>query len=333
MMRKKTIMLVALIPAVGLAFYEWRESFTLGPPGETTQTDASTQVAHVAQGAAADPIPTHSMGAFEAPAVAVPAKGSFADMYAKAENNLEFIRRIYASAQDGDAEAQYQLFSALEYCERNYLFYFVRGNNRKTLDEALAWATRSPGTSAEEAREVHRRCQELVDRHPNEFGRSDAWLARAAESGHPEAQLARAERLLMPSGQASEDSTETIDLQHHEQRRAEAKDLLLKGLERKDPSAVWKVGDLQDPLSGRPQDADKNQWVWRLAACKLGYDCSQTADWYQFMCRFDYNCQPHESGVDLILRASAVTYPDVDLLSDELAEKIEKGDLSGLGWR
>jgi hypothetical protein len=272
------------------------------------------------------------MGTLAAPAVAATANGSYADMYAKAENNLEFIRQIYADAHDGDAEAQFQLFSALEYCERYYLFYFVRGDSRKTLDEALAWATRSPGTSAEEAREVHRRCQELVDKHPNEFGRSGTWLARAADGGHPEAQLVRAERLLMPLGQA-DDSTQTIDPQRLEDRRTEAKELLLKGLERKDPSAVWKVGDLQDPLTGRSQEADKDQWVWRLAACKLGYDCSQTAHWYQIMCRFDYNCQPHESGVDLILRASEVTYPDVDLLSDELVEKIKKGDLSNLGWK
>jgi hypothetical protein len=332
-MHNKTLMLVALVPAAGVALYAWPDRSSLPLHEQVARADGSTQLAaHVTATSAAEPTPARSVEALVA-THAAPTKVTFADVYAAAENNLVFIRQMYADAQDGDAEAQFQLFSALEYCERYYLFYFVRGNSRRTLDEALAWATRSPGTSAEEAREVHRRCQELVDKHANAFGRSDSWLARAAEGGHPEAQLARAERLLMPSGQTAQDSMQTTNAQHHEDRRTEAKEFLLRGLERKDPSAVWKVGDLQDPLTGRPQEADKDQWVWRLAACKLGYDCSQTAHWYQFMCRFDYNCQPHESGVDLILRASAVGYPDVDRLSDELVEKINKGDLSGLRWR
>ena len=172
-----------------------------------------------------------------------------------------------------------------------------------------------------------------MENHTNEFGRADRWLAAAAESGHPEAQLVRAEQVLTASLLRPQEDTRATKQDVDQDDIAQARDFLSQGLKRKDPSAVWKIGDLQKALTGDDGTADKDQWVWRLAACKLGHNCSQTADWYQFMCRFDYNCQPHESGVDLILRASAATYPDVDLLSDELVEKINTGDLSALEWK
>ena len=172
-----------------------------------------------------------------------------------------------------------------------------------------------------------------MENQTNQFGRADTWLAAAVEGSHPEAQLVQAEQVLtaslLPPHEDARATKENID----QDDVTQAKDFLWQGLKRKDPSAVWKIGDLQMALTDDDETTDRDQWVWRLAACKLGYNCSQTADWYQFMCRFDYNCQPHESGVDLILRASTASYPNVDLLSDELVEKINKGDLSGLEWK
>lgn len=328
----KRVIVVALVFAAALAIYAWRERSPLARHEEIAQAKASAQVAHATSESSVDAGTVRSARAPAEGRVTSPTGRTFADIDAKAESNLEFIRRIHADAQSGDAEAQYQLFSALKYCERLYSFYFVRGKHRKTLDEALAWATQSPGTSVEEAREVHRRCEDLMENHTNEFGRADGWLAAAVEGGHPEAQLVQAEQVLVASAlplhgdaRAAKENVDQDDV-------TKAKDFLWQGLKRKDPSAVWKIGDLQIALHGDVEATDKDQWVWRLAACKLGYHCSQAADWYQFMCRFDYNCQPHESGVDLILRASAATYPDVDLLSDRLVEKINKGDLSGLEW-
>lgn len=332
-MGKKNLILLVLVPAAALALYAWQEKSTPLPPEEMAQAEPRAQIALVAPGFGVDAAAARPVRAPATVTVAPPSKGTFADMYAKAENNLEFIRQIYVAAQDGDAEAQFQLFSALKYCERYYRFYFVRGNSRKTLDEALAWATRSPGTSAEEAREVHRRCRVLMESHANEFGRADDWLAIAADNGHPEAQVALAEQLLIASILPPDEAALATEQDRGREQIAEAKDLLLLGLDRRDPSAVWKIGELQAVLKGEHDEADKDAWVWRLAACKLGYDCSQTADWYRFMCRFDPNCQPYETGVDFILRTAAATYPDVDLLSDELVEQINRGDLKELGWK
>jgi hypothetical protein len=99
----------------------------------------------------------------------------------------------------------------------------------------------------------------------------------------------------------------------------------VEGLERKSPAALWAIGDLQKD--------DKSAWVWFLAACKSGYDCSQSAEWYQSMCQADYNCQPYETGTDLIRRINAGRYPDLELLSNELLKQIDAREVGDLGLR
>jgi hypothetical protein len=159
-----------------------------------------------------------------------------------------------------------------------------------------------------------------------QFGTADEWLAKAAAGGLYEARVLQAYRTLIRAEFGGvDDQSAPLSRKQVEQQKAAARQILIEGLKRKDPAALWTIGDLQKE--------DKSSWVWFLAACKSGYDCSQSAEWYQSMCQSDYNCQPYETGIDLIRRINAGRYPDLELLSNELLKRIDSGELSDLGLR
>jgi hypothetical protein len=237
---------------------------------------------------------------------------------------LDPTSRVADEARAGDPAAQLELSRALDYCRRKYLFFFGRDPNRRTLDQGLALAA-SRGASVDEAREVHERC-DLFMRSNAQFGTADEWLAKAAAGGLYEARVLQAYRTLIRAEFGGvDDQSAPLSRKQVEQQKAAARQILIEGLKRKDPAALWTIGDLQKE--------DKSSWVWFLAACKSGYDCSQSAEWYQSMCQSDYNCQPYETGIDLIRRINAGRYPDLELLSNELLKRIDSGELSDLGLR
>ena len=78
-------------------------------------------------------------------------------------------------AREGDRDAQYHLFRALDYCRRGYREYFDRGQKRNSLDEAVREAAAAPRADVSELRRVHSRCEKLMA-YPGDGG-----LAAAAE--------------------------------------------------------------------------------------------------------------------------------------------------------
>lgn len=229
----------------------------------------------------------------------------------------QFAENIHPAAKAGDPAAQYYLSRALKYCEDNFRFYFIRGNRRRTLDEAMVWASTRTGIDAEEAREVHARCSRLQETsHP--FGTAEAWLTASKEKGFSLAMIDAARQLAAEAGVSG--ATEHVAM------RDEAKQLALRALESKDPRVVFGMGDLAALFVGDLKKASQLQWVWRLAACKRGYDCGQDADWIRLQCRFDHNCQPYESGVDFIRRANSEDFDEIERLANDLNARLDAGD-------
>jgi hypothetical protein len=257
-------------------------------------------------------------------AVALPAKPAGPAASLARPFALDPTSDVPHEARGGNTAAQLDLSRALEYCRTKYLFYFGRGPSYRTLDQGLAVAA-SRGASMDEARHVHERCDAFMRGNPAQFGTADEWLEKAAASGSCEARLLRVQRDLRDAQFGVDDEGGALPAREVEQRRAEATAVLVEGLERKDPAALWTIGDLQKD--------DKSSWVWFLAACKSGYDCSQSAQWYQSMCQTDYNCQPYETATELIRRINAGRYPDLEWQSNELLKRIDAGEVGDLGLR
>ena len=239
----------------------------------------------------------------------------------------QFAEGILASAKSGDNAAQYYLSRALKFCDDGYRFYFDRGAKRRTLDEAMQWASTRMGTSSEDAQAVYTRCRRLKESTVQPFGTADDWLNESKEGGFALAQMdvagVLAGRLALTAAVGG--AKENVEM------REEAKRLAREALRSKDPQVVFQFGDLAALFTGDLHKAEGEQWVWRLAACQRGYDCSQQAEWLRFGCRFDFNCQPYESGIDYIRRINGADFDEIERRAGELNAKLDAGDFEDIG--
>jgi len=269
------------------------------------------------------------------PSLNVVATVSWKDLLEMSSNYLEFVDRALPAAREGDASAQFALYQALEYCEEGYRGYFDRPGKRKTLDEALIWAsTRS--LDMETVRDLHRRCEALMALGTGEPGRPESWLEKASAADLPAAQarkaldeLRDAYRQTMPWPDQTALTAEEFD-----EKRASARALLLKALAAGDPSATWDAADAIYYLTGSGSTADTEQWVWNMAACIQGNDCAPGADWVAAMCQHDPTpCSPGESGTELIRRAwvqasGQSDTSDLDERAQQLVDRLNSGQFS-----
>jgi TPR repeat protein len=235
------------------------------------------------------------------------------------DNYLVLAHALLPRAQAGDPAAQFRLFEVLEYC-RSYSAFFGPPAKRLTYDEAVARTVRLNGDPAE-LRTVYERCAAFVETDGQDFGEAEEWLRRASELGHDNAQVAWADRLIV-SGLVKQ----------NEQNRHLGKQLLLEQLAKQNPAAIFSAGSLQAVLTGDFERAMKDQFVWFLAACDAGHDCSETSAFYRYACRYDHNCQPGETVRDVILRVAA-EHNDLEMLAEQLLEKIRRRELDDLNWR
>ena len=252
------------------------------------------------------------------------------ELFLQADDYYTFAKSVYAAATAGDRDAQYYLSEAISYCAAGYRMYFERGSRTRTLDEALQWASTRPATSIDEARLIHERCHRMKEEGGIEqFGTAREWLRRSADAGHPLGQVELAFQLFMDAEYATfgqDDSSQAANL------RQTARALVEQAIRSKNPEVIWKIGDMQRAITGDSSTAEREQWVWRLAACQRGFDCSADAQWVKFMCRFDLNCQPYEDGVDLMKRMSGVDFLEIERRAKELYARIDAEAWEEIGF-
>ncbi len=179
----------------------------------------------------------------------------------------------------------------------------------------MQWATKAGGgLSADEAREVYTRCQRLKDKSlaSPPFGDSDDWLLAASNGGYPLAQVTLASELFGESLIGADDNG----------KREEAKRLAALALRSKDPAVLWESADLVLLYSHDGDDTSQQQWIWRVAACQRGYDCSPSGDWRGY-CRFDNACQPYETALDWIRRIHGEDFDEIEQKARELNAKLD----------
>lgn len=256
--------------------------------------------------------------------------------FAHASEYFEFVQSIYPAATAGDRDAQYYLGEAVRFCVSGYRAYFSRGSmGTRTLDEAMQRAAVYFGLSSDEAQDLYNKCHALMEGDYKQFGSADEWIAESAKQGQPLAQVSLANTLLLQSTIAAETDGKPgpdsggANLPEHTGSVAA---LALSAVKSKDPEVIWKIADLQQALTNSGDDAERQQWIWRVAACQRGFDCSEKAAWYEFMCRFDQYCRPGESGMDLIRRATGDDFYSVESMAKRLNSDIDNDRWSEIGF-
>ncbi|MEO8019566.1 MAG: hypothetical protein ABI769_17280 [Pseudomonadota bacterium] len=253
---------------------------------------------------------------------AAPLSNAYADAFESATDLWDFAASVHDAASAGDPEAQYYLAHALKYCADGYRFYFIRGNKRRTLDEALQWASTRSSTSIDEVREIFEKCRRLADAPDKPFGDSSDWLKASKDAGYDLAMIESAQSLATKAGVSG--ASEDVEM------RNEAKRLALAALRTGRPEVIFTFGDFASLFVGNAREASQEQWVWRLAACERGFDCSHGAEWVRFQCRFDFNCQPQDDGIAFIHRNNSEDFDELQRRARELNEKLDAGKYDDL---
>jgi hypothetical protein len=242
--------------------------------------------------------------------------------FREAQDLWSFAEQLLERAKAGEANAQYHLFRALSYCDTLYPFYFGRKGKRRTLDEGLQLASMRYGLSSDEARDVYHRCDRIEGAEAHPFGSANEWLEAAQRAGHALAMIDSAKLLATKAAVSG-----TIDAANS---RKEAVRLAMEALASREPEVIFKFGDLATLFFGDTERASEMQWVWRLAACDRGYDCTSSAEWLKFQCRFDYNCQPNDDGVEYIRRNNSQNFDSIQSKAKDLSASLDANDLAGL---
>jgi hypothetical protein len=245
------------------------------------------------------------------------------------QDALAFIENLLDEARAGNRDAQYAIYEAMIYCDDTYALHFDRREGRLALEDALALARQRKDPRIEEIRTSYATCNTLKAENPGKYGSANEWLEKASDLGLPRAQARNASIMLMhsklgilPANATREDRTEAL-----EARSTLAIDLMVQALNSKDPAATWEIAHALNALTGHFENDNGDMWVWRLAACKQGFDCSAGARWKVSECFFDPFCYAGETGIDYIRRQAADLRPNVDSEADTLLARLNHGSI------
>jgi len=257
---------------------------------------------------------------------------------AAATEHRAFARSLLEPAKAGHHGAQYFLFEALRFCDSGYRFYFDRPGKRRTLDEALQWASTRPALRIEDVYDVYARCRALKEEDASEFGTASAWLEKATAGGHAIARVTTGQQLLLKArlaayaassrtgtaGDGDVGSSKPID---------EALQLFRQALESKEPAVLWKFGESQGFFEDDPKQAMKAQFAWFLVACQRGYDCGESSSWYRSACHADgrHLCRPGEDVITFIKRETQNDFLEIEQLATQINVRLDNGSFEEFG--
>ena len=88
----------------------------------------------------------------------------------------------------------------------------------------------------------------------------------------------------------------------------------------KDPEALFQLAYVES-ISGRSGTAEDMAGAWMLAACQRGLECGRTSEHFQFFCKWDPECKPSETLVDLFRRRPR--FDEFQRFANELNAKLD----------
>lgn len=243
----------------------------------------------------------------------------------------EFAQSVLPAALQGDADAQFYLSRALEYCSENNRMFFERRGRQLSLGEAIEFAARRH-LSLETAQSVFDRCHRFQGQLSNQFGSAAEWLAKATSAGQPLAQASTAGKILeqrlrqnfVQAGGAPNPQQELAD-------KTDPRVLLRDAVKSGEPEVYFRIGDVQGLLRPAATDSNIDRYAWILIACNRGFDCSYAAQWVRNSCGGDPQCESITHPEDLVRLLAADSWPAVQARAQQLEANLAIGDWDDLG--
>ena len=245
-----------------------------------------------------------------------------------------FIRNSISAARAGDADAQFSIWRATDYCAEDGRFYFVRGERTLSLEEGLAWAIRRNVPYAT-AQRVYDRCREFLESQtPIDTAASIQWLNAAAAQGDPIAQAVLAAKILeadMLRGFADASGAESprAVVENLDYTKSPA-ELLQSAIKSREPEVLFKIGDMMTLLDPNAPDVSVQRLAWMAVACERGLDCSAQADWVAASC-LTAECSSINSNTEIVRIIAGDRWSEVQERARQLGEDLDAGRWDELG--
>jgi hypothetical protein len=258
------------------------------------------------------------------PAVASPSmdyKGKFAE----AHNYWQFANDALSAANAGDADAQFYLSKALEYCAEHNSMYFQRKGKPIGLDEGLQYAVQRH-LPIEIAQAAYDRCHEFLDRDSSGLGSAAAWLARATSAGQPLAQGESASKILIQELRQDFVRAGGLPTGDAPDMEGDARELFRSAVQSREPEVLFRIGEAQPLLDPANTDSNTNRFAWWLLACQSGFDCTANAEWVKNSCANAPQCVASANGPSDIVRILAGDkWPEVEQRAHDLSISLDEG--------
>lgn len=246
--------------------------------------------------------------------VPVPKGPDYGARYRHSQDLLAFLESLAPAAADGDVEALYYLAVASRRCTREYSTLFGPPGKEKSLEAALEteyWTKYYEQT----ARRVHAQCARFKAVADNPFTEWQDLLEAAAEAGSGPAKA-------MLVFELQQGMIRMHDLREREQQKTSIRTLAKEAIRTKAPEVLYQLAFVETitGISGTPADVGS---IWMLAACQRGLACGSDTEQFQFFCRWDPECQPQETMVDLFRRREGSHFGEIQQRANELNEQLD----------
>jgi hypothetical protein len=252
--------------------------------------------------------------------------------FAQATDYVAFIQSVLASAQAGNARAQFLIGQAVQFCRGESLLYKNEADPRAAFEKSLStWKGRAADNELlkEASRRDFLRCERMIREDPfaalpsrdSPGYAASYWEDEAIRNGDPLAKAARAAKLLggldLENGQNARDAISA------------ARTLLASAIVSGDPGALARASLT---MADRRLAPDARLSVaLMLVACQRGMDCSVTNRMFFGDCLATGKCSAGEQYADIVLRGlGAEAFASADATAQRIRAAIQNGDQSAI---
>jgi hypothetical protein len=226
----------------------------------------------------------------------------------KATDYRQLVKVLLPLAQSGSAAAQYELASALHYCDDNWRAHFFSRSTgaERTLEEMRQLYMKLPENTQDLLKEAYQRCHSF-EGDLSQLKTSNDWLDQAAKAGYPPAIFMKADLMLQ---------THLIDGDSAALQQARQQAIIESASA--DPAVLFGMADFVDGAGKSREQAGQLISAWWLLACESGYDCSAESAAIKGICTVDPQCADKPTLVEEIQRANGASFGQVQLLTEQI---------------
>ena len=236
------------------------------------------------------------------------------------ENGVSDYRQLVTSllplANSGSAPAQYELASALHYCDEQWrAHYFSRTTGAaRTPDEMRQLLMKLSDNTQKQLEEANLRCHSFAGDLPLLTTWND-WLNQAATVSYPPATFMKADLMLrthIVDGDA-------VALQ-------QAREMAIAASTSSDPAILFGMADFVDGNNRPHEQTGQLISAWWLLGCESGYDCSSDSNVIRGICTVDPQCADKPTVIEEIQRTNGANFGVVQQLAEQIRTAVNSHD-------